>query len=463
MEIIKQQINENSLIVTIKIDKTEVKPDVDKKLKEIKKTHSLPGFRAGAVPMTFILKKFGKAIWWETLSEFSLNKVNEYIKNENIKHFETPVLEENFDFNIFENIETTEEFSLPFQIELIPEFDENEFYKTSFTKYKIKTAETTIDEIVADYRNQFGDLKEIEKTTTESLLKLELTQTDENQKIIDNGIYVEKLSFSIKVLDDDVKSIFVNHNVNDEINTDLKKIISNSSELASMLQKTKQEIEETNNLFFNIKILEIKEFFIAELDSELFDKCFEKDTIKTEEEFRSRILEDLISIYEKDSIKILKLEVINKLKKQLLTLIPLPEKFLKRYLENKMGNQQQLTEEQLNSYFEFLRWDLFRNRIFNTYNISFTNEDVFLGAKNEILEFFEKTYGIKDMPEDTLNDYIKQVFENENQAFNMQQKAKDNKVLNQVLALIEPTIKEISIEELSEIMVKYQNGIFEDN
>lgn len=456
MEITKNQIDNLDLILNVKVEKNDINTIVEKKLKEIRRTQVLPGFRPGTTPMPLIIKKFGKSVFLEELSKFAYDQLNEYVEKENIQYFASPILAESFIPFDLEQIDNLESFDFPFQFGLKPEFDETQLYDSTFVKYNILITDETINKIIEKYRKDAGSFKEVELADEESMLRVSLTQTDKDKNIIENGITVEKTSILVKVLSDDNKKLFIGKKAEEEINVDITKVITKLTELASMLDKPKEELE-NQELFFNVKILEIKNLTPAELNEEFFKIIFPNDTITSEEEFRTKIDEDINNIYENESNTLLKIDIRKVFAEKLKNILDLPKNFLTRYLQQN-NEAKEMSEEMIEANYAFLRWDIFENKIIIKNDIKITYTELLNEAKNDISRFLTQQYGANYFPQDMIEKYAKDYLKNENQTFDIENRVKNDKVLDIVIPLIKTEIKDITIEELKNIYKeKYGN------
>ena len=150
----------------------------------------------------------------------------------------------------------------------------------------------------------------------------------------------------------------------------------------------------------------------AELNQELFDKTFGKDTVKSEKEFRAKITEEVEKSFVSESDNKLKNDVILHLIKK--SKLSLPDTFLKKWLV--ATNEQGLTEEQVETEYEqyskSLQWQLIENKIIKEHDLEVKNEDVLAHAKELIVSNFAQ-YG-QPAPEDKkLEEIALQVLGNE--------------------------------------------------
>ena len=108
---------------------------------------------------------------------------------------------------------------------------------------------------------------------------------------------------------------------------ELKKSFSNQTDLASMLNISKEELGKIESNF-SCEIQNISRLIPAEINTEFFKKVYPNKKIKTQKEFKSIIKSELSSNYLKDSDRKLfndaSLLFIEKIK------LSFPEEFLKR-------------------------------------------------------------------------------------------------------------------------------------
>ena len=112
--------------------------------------------------------------------------------------------------------------------------------------------------------------------------------------------------------------------------------------MAQMLNISKEEAQNLNSDFrFTVK--SINRMAPAEMNQELFDKVFGKDTVKNEKEFKAKIKEDVEKSFVGESDNKLKNDVILHLIKKVK--LDLPDTFLKKWLVQ--TNENGLTTEQV--------------------------------------------------------------------------------------------------------------------
>ena len=84
MNVSLQNIDKVSALLTVKLEKADYQPQVDKSLKNIRQKAQVPGFRPGMVPMSLVKKMYGKSVIADEVNKLLSEKVYAYIKDNNI-------------------------------------------------------------------------------------------------------------------------------------------------------------------------------------------------------------------------------------------------------------------------------------------------------------------------------------------------------------------------------------------
>jgi trigger factor len=181
-----------------------------------------------------------------------------------------------------------------------------------------------------------------------------------------------------------------------------------------------------------------------QLNEEFFNLVFPGKDLKTEEDFRKALEEEIQKQWDAASH--------NQVQDQLYhTLIdaPLefPESFLKRWLE--IGTENQKTKEQVEEeYPKFvnqLKWTLISDKIIKDNNLDVTEEELRNSMKDQIMGYF----GQMNLGEDTswLESYVDRMMKDEKQVDSSYRKLLTDKVFNWLESQVTAEEKETSSEE----------------
>ena len=141
----------------------------------------------------------------------------------------------------------------------------------------------TLNKQIDSYKQNFGTYIKVEEESIETdLLKGTLTEV-ENGEDKAEGIVVENAVLMPSYIKDEaVKNEFVGAKVGDSVVFNPKTAYDNNeSEVASLLQKTKEEIKDINP-DFRFEINEVTRYKEAELNQELFDRVLGENTVSSE-------------------------------------------------------------------------------------------------------------------------------------------------------------------------------------
>ena len=194
----------------------------------------------------------------------------------------------------------------------------------------------------------------------------------------------------------------------------------------------------------------------AEINQELFDKVFGEGTVKGEKEFREKVKADMKAQMDDDAkyrfgIDV-KAAVMKKMEK-----VSFPEEFLKRFLKlrREQDNKEntEVTDEEAQSMFKQLRWQLVKDHIAQELGVKVEKEDIdtaaFIFAQQQLSQ-----YGIYNAPEDLVKQQAERYMQDE-RAFEMiQEHAIDNKFFAAVREAVKVNEKTISVEDFRKLYEK---------
>ena len=204
--------------------------------------------------------------------------------------------QQNIDFD------TMEEFEFVFDIALAPKFKAEVSAKDKVDYYTIEVSDEMIDNQVKMYTQRTGKYDKVDAYEDNDMLKGLLAQLDEEGNTKEGGIQVEAaVLMPAYMKNDDQKAIFANAKVNDVLvfNPNVA-YDGHAAELGSLL-KIDKEIAKDVKSDFSFQVEEITRFVPGELTQEVFDQAFGEGVVKTEEEFRAKIKEEIAARFVADS------------------------------------------------------------------------------------------------------------------------------------------------------------------
>jgi len=268
----------------------------------------------------------------------------------------------------------------------------------------------------------------------------------------ENGLRVENVSMSLDMVkDDDQKVLFSGAKKGDEVVFDVKKAYPNDTEVASMLRIDKEEVAMLEGTFKSI-IEEVQKFEKAVIGQELFDKVYGEGEVKSEDEFRERIREEIAGNYERESeyrFMVDAREVMIKKAK-----LDLPVEFLKRWM---LETNEDITEEQLTEDFEKyeddFRWQLIKEHLLLQQEIKVSAEEAMEMAKGTALNQYMQ-YGIPNVPDEYLENFAKDMLSKPEEARRIYDQKAEEKLVAYIKATATLSNKEVSSEKFRKLYEK---------
>jgi trigger factor len=412
MNISRDNTDELNAVLRIKIEKEDYEERVHNVLGDYRRKARIDGFRPGKVPFGLISKMYRTSVLVEEINKILSEAITKYLIDEKLNILGEPLPNEKEQSRIDWDNQT--EFNFVFDIGLAPELDISVSAKDKISYFTIKTDDQIRARYIENYQSRLGSLKTVDVSEEKSVIKADLHQVDNDGNPVENGIKAEDVSISIEMIKDDkIKTSMLGRAKNDTLTVDLKKAYPNSVDLAALLKINKETVELIKGEF-RLTIKDISTFEKAEVNQDFYDRIYGKDNVKSEDEFRNKLDEDIKANLSRDSEYKFRLDVRNyflgKFKKDL------PEEFLKRWLL--AINKDKYTEEQISKDFdhfkEDLKWQLIKNKIIKEGNIKVSEEEILQHVKQYARMQFIQYYGITNVSEEDLNKYANELMKKDN-------------------------------------------------
>ncbi len=450
MDITREQNDDLNAVVTVKLEESDYQEKVDDILKDYRKKANIKGFRPGKVPMGMIRKMYYKPVLVDEINRMVAEKLMSYIQEEKLQILGEP-MPHGSDATV-PDFDNDKEFEFKFDLGLAPELDVEVSEKDKIPFYKIKVEDKLINEQVDNVAKRFGDFSPVEEAGGDELVVADLYQIDGEGNRLEEGVVSEEASMSLDMMKDDKeKEKFKGKKPGDIVAFDVKTAYPNDAELSSLLKIEKSQLEELNGLF-EAEIKEIKEFHKHEVNQELFDKVYGEGNVNSEEEFRSKITEELKMNYERESNYKFALDVkdyyTDKAK------VELPIDFLKRWI---VATNEGITEDKIDKEFESyegeFRWQLVKDKIIRDNEISVSDEELFefafILSKNQFYQ-----YGLYNVPEEQIESFAKEQLEKPEEARRLRNQKSEEKLVKFVKETVKLEEKEITEDKFRELFEK---------
>ena len=360
MNVTQEPNGDLNAIIHINLVEADYLQSVNKQLADYRKKASMPGFRPGKVPMGMIKKMYGKSVLAEEVNKTVSEALNNYIIENKLKVLGYPL--PNLEKSATVDLEKNDSHDFYFDVGLSPEFEIPLSDKITIPYYKIKVKDADIDKAINDVKIRFGTEENPEKAEESDGVQGKFSELDAEGNIVDGGVEHDGFFKIEDIKENAIQKHFIDAGAGTSVDFNLMKAFEDESKVESLLH-LHDKPQDKMNADYRFVIDKVVRSHEAEINEELFKKVYPNDDLKTKEEFRNRIAEELSKHYSGDSDRQMLADGINELIK--LADISLPDEFMKRWLvesnEGKITKEQ--VEEQYESYGKTIRWQLIESKL----------------------------------------------------------------------------------------------------
>ncbi|MDC3336705.1 trigger factor [Flavobacteriales bacterium] len=447
MDIKQEKIDKLNALLHVKVSPLDYTEKVDETLKTYRKQANIPGFRTGKVPMGLIKKKYGPSVVAEEVNKIINNALYEHITENKVDILGNPMPKE--DENSTIDWANPSDMEFTYEIGLAPEFNVKLSKKDKVVYHRVKVDGEVIDKQVNDFAKRYGKLVPCDKSESNDMLLGAFKELDGAGNEKDGGI-LHTSTISIEFLDDPkVKEKLVGLKVGDKIVLNPEEVSKGEADKAAMLGITKEELAGISDEF-EYTLTEIKRMEPCAINSQLFDKIYGEGNVKTEEEFRNKIKEEMGKVFSKDSDMVFKRDLSNVLIGKLK--LNLPDDFLKRWI--KATNEKEISSEQIDEeyaqYSKSLKWQLIENKIISDNELKVEQEEVVSYTKGLLSQQYAQ-YGMPTPDEEELTDSAVNVLQNQDEAKKIYEAIYETKIINFAKESIKIEEKELSYEDFVKV------------
>jgi len=447
MNITREDKGSLTAVVKVEITPEDYQERLTKVLKDYQKNAKVPGFRPGKIPFGMVKKQYGASVRLDEVNKVLSEAITKYISDNKLNVLGQPLpSEEKMPTGDFSKDDT---FEFWLEIGLAPEIKVN-LEETELDYYEIKVDDTMVDKYIENICRQHGTQESVEDKVIEGdIVKGKVEELDENGTPKEGGIVNEAASLSVDFIkDEETKKKILGMEKDDVVVFNpLKASSDNKTETASLLNVKAEEVEGLES-DFQFTVSEITRLKLAEVNEELFKKVFPTEDVKTEEDFRKKIVEESEKAFVSESSRLLLATSSEKLVEN--QKLELPDEFLKRWI---LQNDEKLTKEQLESDYEnyanSMKWQLIENVLIKDNDLKVTEEDV----RAQVSGYFTSQMGgaVDPAMEEQMKGIVDSMMKNEKQVKQIYDQLYDERLAKLLTEKAKLNKKSVSYDEFMEI------------
>ena len=432
MKISINKLNTVSGIISVQIEKKDYEGKVIEVLKNYSKTAKIPGFRKGFVPMGLIKKQYGNAVKVDEINKLLDSSLKKYINENKLDILGGPIpkTDNEIDWD-------SELINFDFEIGYSPEFKINFKPKKPIIKYEVKADKKMIDNQLKNIQSRYGKL----------VSKIKIDKTSEITALFksEDDIINNSSMFKIETLKPSFAKKLIGLKVGDVVSQNASKIFREEHDLSRNIKIELSKAKEyKNNLVITIE--EINERELADLNQELFDKVFGKNSVKSIAEMKSKLADDFVKQFQTQVDQKLMNDTIEYLIDS--TKVNLPSDFLIKWM--KLNSEKKISIDEAKIEYEKsekgMKYQLIESKIIIDNNLQVNFEDL-KAFTTDLIKNQMKQYG-QVIPEDKeLDEIIARVMSNKDEIKRLTEQLTSKRMLDFFKENFNYKIKKVTYDE----------------
>ena len=436
MKVSRKNIDKLNSLLSIEVVKKDYESNVDKVLVDYKKRANIPGFRKGHTPIGLIKKQYGLSVKVDEVNKVIQKALSDFLTAEKLAILGNPIPKENkkLDWN-------SDDMTFEFEIGLSPEFEVSLKNKKAIESFQIEADTKMIDSQIENIQNQYGKL--VSKNSISD--GFEINGSFINKELnVDSTTTFQLKNIKGKANIGSIKSMKIGELITLKTNG----LFVKDSDLDFHLKLNDDNKGEINHVDFNLK--EINEKIPADLDQDLFDKLFGKDTIKSVTELRGKLKADA----EKNFVNQSDQKLLNDVTEYLIdnTKFNLPEKFLMKWMET--AGENKLSKEDAEAEFKKsekgLRYQLIESKIIENNKIKIDLDQIKVFSK-DLIKTQMMQYGQMNPEEKELESISQRILSNKDEVKRISDQLLSQKLITLFKSELKFKTKKVSYEKFVEM------------
>lgn len=447
MNVTLEKKEDGTGIITVNIEEKDYAATVTSKLKEIGRTHTIPGFRKGHVTIDQLRRRFGRDVKSDVINHEVINAALDYIKENKIN-----CLGEILPVEIKEINLNDADYTFQYEIGIAPNVDVVLDKNITVPFYNIDVTEEMIKQQDSDMLERFGTQAKAEVATEKALIKGIISRLNAEGAVVEGEEAIVNENGVILLshfADKDQAALFVGAKPGDKVVFNPMNAAGNNvHEVAGMLGIAADKAEGLHDNF-EFEVKEIIEVVPATHNEDYYKSVFNRN-FESEEEYYAELKKFIEAqlapnsqiLFDREAEKVLVEKYGN---------VQLPANFLKKWL---VSREEELTAENIDEQFAHMepaiKWQIIRDTIAMNNQLAPTKEDVeafaAMAARRQLAQ-----YGMVDADDDMVNSFAKRMLEDERMGRQLVEQVADRKLFICIRENVNVEEKTVSLDEFKKI------------
>lgn len=452
MNVTREDLDAVSIRLTVSVVEADYKEKVEKELKKIGKSVSIPGFRKGHVPAGELKRRFYRQVTSDVINDEVYKAVTEYIKENKLAVLGEPVPVEVVELDL----KNKTDYDFSYEIALAPALDITIDKEVHFPYYTIEVQDSMVEEQDKMLTKRFGAQVPGEEVEPDALVKGAIMELNEDGSVKEGEDAIQVVAGIVAPMyfkSKEETDKFIGKKVGDKVVFNPAATCEGDpTELSSMLQIDKERAAGVKS-DFEMAISEIIVVRPAEHNEEFYTNVFGPDKVHNEEEYNTALRGIIANQMMPNSENMFRGDVYKYYTEKYADM-QLPVDVLKKWLVNR---NEELNAENIDAEMEKmipdLKWQLIKERIAALTNVEIKEEDLKEYAKMVAAQQFAQ-YGMTNMGDDVIAKYADNLLADKNYRQQIVSQVGDHKLFDAIKSAVTLDAKVVTLDEFKEIAKK---------
>lgn len=452
---INQSTQDLITTITVSIEPSDYLPTYKSELAKAKSKVSLKGFRQGKTPDHVIAKMYGQSILADVLNKSFQNALEGHINQNNLVYVCQPILakdQEQIDVNPA-NKEAV--YTMSYELGTVGELQIGGIgAENTYTKYAIEVSDQDIETEMNAISKQMGDFQIVDAPVEEfdrislSAVELEGGQAKKDGWQSSFDIYVSSIP------DIETKELFTGKRKGESVNCQISKITRmDADKIRKELLQVDEDDDRAIGEDFQFTIETVERHTPAELTDEKIEQFYGQYEIKTVDELKSRLKENLSSRNSDSAVGNLYQNMHKSINES--SVVMFSDEFVKRWLKESEDMDDVKIGEIIEDLKKDLKWNVIQGELQKKYDISLDYKEVDDYLKYKASEFMER-FGYYDP--NIFDRVYKKFREDKKEVFNAQNAIVNNKIFKAIEKDVTIIEENITLEAFNKLLQPEQTA-----
>lgn len=440
--------------LTVKLEKTDYLPSFEKALKEYSKKANIPGFRKGMVPFGLIKKMYGPSLFTDEVLKSVDRELIGYLQNDKLDIFAQPLPLES-DFRQLD-VNNPADYTFHFEIGMKPEFQLPDLAKAKTIRYVVTVTDEMVENEITRLQNRYGNMRDEETVTTEdNVLNVLFTETDASGNEVEAGIKKDN-SILVKYFAEKFRKNWMGKKAGDSENVQLKNAFDEKERewIIGDLGLNKEDASSAER-YFKIEITKVGLMEKRQLNEEFFNQLYPNQEVKTEDDFRNKIKEEIQAYWNGQATNQIHDQVFHQLVDH--TEIKFPEGFLKKWVKSQgeTPKSDEEVEAEFPKFISQLKWTLISDKIVQDNAIQVSPDEIRSFAKQQLFSYMGGANLSDDQP--WVADYVEKMMKDRKYVEDAYSRLQTQKIFEWAATQVKPADKDITADDFTKMVEEHQH------